>query len=306
MKILDEKNTFQIGKDYSYDIAKSKIVIKGQENSIIIGDGLRVDKNILISIEGKNNNVVIGNNFCTKGNFTINITGDNNNIKIGTELKTNSDLVIEMKQNSKNSFLIIGDYLNIETANIQTHGQSNKVSIADYLKGEGKLSLNLQGDNNEIKFKSNITIVSELAIYMCMCGQNRNLFIGNDTSFYKTEIHNYDHGSSVIIGKDCMFSYNTVIYNTDGHSIFQNGKLINQARTCEIGNHVWIGYDATIMKNSKISNGSIIARKALVCKTFKKENCILAGIPAKIVKENIEWSRQTINEALELSSNSSL
>ena len=95
-----------------------------------------------------------------------------------------------------------------------------------------------------------------------------------------------------------MFAYNTVVYNTDSHSIFQNGELINIAEKLTIGDHVWICENANVLKNSTVSNNSIIARNALVSGVFSTKNCILGGVPAKIIKENIEWDRKSVNETL--------
>ena len=43
------------------------------------------------------------------------------------------------------------------------------------------------------------------------------------------------------------------------------------------------------MKDVKISRNSVVAYGSLVTKKFEQENVLLAGIPAKIVKENIYW-----------------
>lgn len=94
-----------------------------------------------------------------------------------------------------------------------------------------------------------------------------------------------------------MFAYNTLVYNTDGHSIFQNEKLINQAKKLIIGDHVWLGMDSCVLKNSYIPSGCIVGKSAVVAKKFEKENVVIAGNPAKIIKENICWDRKTANEA---------
>ena len=56
-----------------------------------------------------------------------------------------------------------------------------------------------------------------------------------------------------------------------------------------IGNEVWICCDSTILKGSSIPDGSIIGAKSLVNKKFGKTNCLYAGNPASLKKENISW-----------------
>ena len=112
------------------------------------------------------------------------------------------------------------------------------------------------------------------------------------------KINPLDNGSEVEIGEDCMFAFDTIIYNTDGHSIFQNGNLINKADKLVIGHHVWCGWGSTILKNSYIPSGCIVGKSAVVAKKFEKENVVIAGNPAKIIKENICWDRKSVNETI--------
>ena len=147
-----------------------------------------------------------------------------------------------------------------------------------------KFSLSVSGKDNMISIGRNFN------------SKDCKINIGNKTSFYKTEISTYDNGSEVEIGEDCMFAFDTIIYNTDGHSIFQNGNLINKADKLVIGDHVWCGWGSTILKNSYIPSGCIVGKSAVVAKKFEKENVVIAGNPAKIIKENILWDRKSVNE----------
>ncbi len=52
-----------------------------------------------------------------------------------------------------------------------------------------------------------------------------------------------------------------------------------------IGSNVWIGANAIILPGVKIANGCVIGAGAVVTKSFEKENCVIAGNPAKIIKE---------------------
>ena len=59
-----------------------------------------------------------------------------------------------------------------------------------------------------------------------------------------------------------------------------------------IGDHVWIGYGSKILKNSVVSNDSIIGTCSLINKKFYQSNIIIAGIPGRIVKEHVNWDRR--------------
>ena len=95
------------------------------------------------------------------------------------------------------------------------------------------------------------------------------------------------------IGKDCMFASGITIRNYDGHEIIDltTGKTLNFATDINIGNNVWLGDNVTILKNTQIPNNCIIGCKSIVNKEITKSNCILAGTPARIIRENIKWER---------------
>lgn len=200
--------------------------------------------------------------------------------------------------NGSDNMISIGKSFNSKDFELTIKGINNEVIIGDNFINNGQCKILVVGSNNKIVIGDNVQIVTQLVIYNHDNSKDCKINIGNKTSFYKTEISTYDNGSEVEIGEDCMFAFDTIIYNTDGHSIFQNGNLINKAGKLVIGDHVWCGWGSTILKNSYIPNGCIIGKSAVVAKKFEKENVIIAGNPAKIIKENILWDRKSVNEII--------
>lgn len=54
----------------------------------------------------------------------------------------------------------------------------------------------------------------------------------------------------------------------------------------EIGNHVWITTRCTICKGVKIKSECVIAQNSIVSKSIDESNVIIAGIPAKVIKQD--------------------
>ena len=105
---------------------------------------------------------------------------------------------------------------------------------------------------------------------------------------------------NISIGEDCQFSEKIIIWASDTHTITDmDGNVTNFGKYVTIGNHVWVGYGATICKNTKIADGCIIGTGAVVSGTFDKPNCVIAGNPARVVKENASWDRRPINVYLQ-------
>ena len=92
--------------------------------------------------------------------------------------------------------------------------------------------------------------------------------------------------SKISIGEGATIARDVIIRDFDGHRIEEPGFEIS--KPIVIGKHVWIGNRAMILKGVSIGDGAIIAAGAIVSKDIPA-NCIAAGIPAKVIKENIKW-----------------
>ena len=55
-----------------------------------------------------------------------------------------------------------------------------------------------------------------------------------------------------------------------------------------IGDHVWIGVNATILKGVRIGSGAVIAAGAVVVRDVAP-NSLVGGVPARVLKENVTW-----------------
>ena len=145
---------------------------------------------------------------------------------------------------------------------------------------------------NQININSNVTIISAkiFAFHLGKISIGKNCYIGINCQI--------DACKEVTIGNYCMISNNVIIQDHNSHPInkLHRRKQLLNLQKCStnvyeskinkviIGNDVWIGTDAMILKGVKVGNGSIIAAKAVVTKNVPN-NSIVAGNPAKIVKK---------------------
>lgn len=90
------------------------------------------------------------------------------------------------------------------------------------------------------------------------------------------------------VGKNCLFSDKIYITTTDHHPMYdlKTNKWININQDVVINNNVWIGLEV-VFKGSVIPSGCVIGAKSIVNKSFTKENCVIAGIPVKVVEEDV-------------------
>ena len=93
------------------------------------------------------------------------------------------------------------------------------------------------------------------------------------------------------IGHNTMIAWQSILMDTDQHAIYgEKETLLNRDKKITIGNNVWIGARSFVLKGSKIPDGCIIGANTTVSKEFTQNDTILAGNPAKIIKENIRWN----------------
>lgn len=89
---------------------------------------------------------------------------------------------------------------------------------------------------------------------------------------------------SISIGENVAIGPEVIIRDNDGHEIVGSQKTA----PIIIGNHVWIGQRAIVLKGVNIGDGAIIATGAVVTHDVPPR-ALVAGVPAKIIKENVIW-----------------
>ena len=87
-------------------------------------------------------------------------------------------------------------------------------------------------------------------------------------------------------GEHVAIADGVLIRDCDDHDILYSD--YHKTAPIRICDHVWIGQRATILKGVTIGEGSIVAAGAVVTKDVPPHS-IVAGVPAKVIKENVTW-----------------
>jgi acetyltransferase-like isoleucine patch superfamily enzyme len=157
-------------------------------------------------------------------------------------------------------FLKLGEYVYISALATQGVHIGDRVGIGAYGRVVASTSLNNIG--SFIRLGSNVGI-GEFA-YLGGAG---GLEIGDDTivgQYFSChpENHNYD----------------------DANALIRHQGVTRKG--IRIGSNCWIGSKVTVLDGVTIGNGCIIAAGAVVTKSFP-DNCIIGGIPARLIKMRI-------------------
>ena len=148
----------------------------------------------------------------------------------------------------------------------------------------------IQGANGSIQIGGGNTIVSHSTF--CAHDDGSAIRIGRDFTMEGGEIAATE-GEEIIVGDDCMFSYDIDIRNGDSHVVLdrETGRRTNRARTISIGRHVWLAGHAVVLKGSVIPDDCIIGNRSSVIGKLPSSHSIYAGIPARLVRGGVTWDR---------------
>ena len=149
-------------------------------------------------------------------------------------------------------------------------------------------------NNSYIEFNSSRFSASDVAFELGGEGNNK-LIVGKNCSFGSGRYFTTGKDTMISIGNNCMCASEIYLRADDGHSIIDltTNKPTNYSSDIIIGNNVWLGFRSTILKGSKVNDGSVVGFGSIVNKKFEEKNILIAGVPAKKVKENISWKEPT-------------
>ena len=136
--------------------------------------------------------------------------------------------------------------------------------------------------------------------------RNKNIKIGKNVYFRGDII--FDGDGPIIIGDNVRINHGTIILASKGGGVsigsrtgiaaysyiidMDHGTQLGDDYHAQpdvvaeivIGENVWVGQNATILKGSKIGNNAVCAAKTVVTGNEIPENAIVAGVPGKVIK----------------------
>jgi len=92
-----------------------------------------------------------------------------------------------------------------------------------------------------------------------------------------------DGRNGIIIGENTWIGPRVSIISQN-HNI-NNYHKYEKISPIKIGNNCWLATNSTILAGVELGNHVIVAAGAVVTKSFKQDNILLGGVPAKIIKK---------------------
>ncbi len=174
---------------------------------------------------------------------------------------------------------------------IQIRGSGNRILVEDFSTLRD-CAIYINGSNNTLSIGSWSHLEKT---EVCMEGDGNAITLGAHTHIYGRTHLAAMEGTRIDIGEDCLFSSDIHFRTGDSHSVLDlSGRRINPSRDIRLGSHVWVGTKVTCLKGALVGDHSIIGACALVTGQFPEPHCALAGVPAKAVRQGVDWSIRRI------------
>lgn len=134
---------------------------------------------------------------------------------------------------------------------------------------------------------------------------NLNVSIYNDSTFYIGSNSYTNPGAPlsaiaserqfIYIGKDALLSLGIWMRTADPHLVFSCDTLerVNPSKSIVIGDHVWVGQEALLLKGTVVGSGSIIAARSVCANKIIPSNTSWGGNPARQIGERVFFSKQS-------------
>tara|TARA_B100001750_G_scaffold53429_2_gene40613 strand:- start:1839 stop:2513 length:675 start_codon:yes stop_codon:yes gene_type:complete len=187
--------------------------------------------------------------------------------------------------------LVTFDGARVPGLRIRVNGDRNRIRIpaSCYLRGA---FIQVEGSNNEVVFGDAVKV--SLGAKIVVNDDEGRLSVGRGTTIESVRLE-VAGGASLSIGDDCMLAYEVDVRNTDSHSVLSldTGERLNPDADVVIGDRVWVGAHAMVMKGTVIGNDSVIASRSVLTRAVP-EHSVAAGVPARIVRQGVRWDRRRL------------
>ena len=148
--------------------------------------------------------------------------------------------------------------------------------------------------NNSIVYLGGGRNLLKLDVFInhnCTFAIGRNNYINGTLTVVVSEETN------ILIGDEGLFSFGLYLRTADPHLIYdcETHQRINPSKDILIGDHVWIGQDALVLKGTQLGSGCILGAGSVISNKIVTSNSSFAGNPARKVRDGIFWNGSSVH-----------
>lgn len=203
------------------------------------------------------------------------------------EITESNELLGDLEGNT-----FVGELPTLKNSKIVFAGQGNILFCEPGVVIQSSL-IRFRGNNSLIMLgKTKHPCKVDFTIY-----NNNTLAVGRD-NYFNGKLHIIvSEERMVFIGDGCLFSFGIWMRTADPHLVYDAStrERMNPSKDIVVGDHVWIGQDAMILKGSSLGSGCIVGAKAVVAGKRVNSNSSWAGNPAKLIRDGLFWDGASVH-----------
>ncbi len=180
----------------------------------------------------------------------------------------------------------------LKNSKVNFKGENNILFVEDGVTLENS-TISFSGNNSVVYLSSNNKVYYlSIDVY-----QSSAVFFGRN-SYFNGVVHAIaSERQNIIVGNDCLFSFGIWIRTADPHLVYsvETHKRLNYSKSVFIGDHVWIGQNALVLKGCCFGSGSILGGGAVASNKQVPSNTSFAGNPAKLVGRSVFYDGKCVH-----------
>ncbi len=221
------------------------------------------------------------------GNCRITVRGGGNRVNVrGVHHLRGANIVV----NGTRNVVEVDPGARVDGLRIVINGDSNRIRIET--SDVSGVAMAISGSDNSVTIAQGCVIRS---LGVVTEDDGNRVSIGAHTEIYGVTDLVAIEGTTILVGRGCLFSGGIHVRTGDSHSLTDlEGRRINPSQDITIGNHTWVGRSVTVLKGARVPDSSVIGASAVVTKAFMEPHCVIAGNPSKIVRRKVDWTSDRI------------
>jgi len=187
---------------------------------------------------------------------------------------------------------LIGHAPKMNNASIVFGGKNNVLYCEDGV-ALGNVAIRFNGNNGLVVLGRN-----KHAYHLDITLYTNCTYVFDREIYFNAALHAIaSEECTVALGEGCLVSFGIWIRTADPHLIFdaESQKRINPSRNVIVGDHVWIGQSAMLLKGTTVGSGSIVGAASVVAGKTIGSNSSWAGNPSKRIRGGLFWEGSSVH-----------
>lgn len=138
---------------------------------------------------------------------------------------------------------------------------------------------------------------SELTAGEIYCGAGSAVILNGGIVATRCAVVDARNGGSVVTADDQLWAANVYIATDDMHRLedLASGQRINRyGGHIRLGRHVWLCRDVVITGDVEIGDHTVVGLRSMVRNAKHGDHVVVAGTPARVIREGVTWSGDDI------------